>query len=307
MRAERIRQVAISGVRCYNDSTHKGGTPHERFQTSPKPPAPVGKDPVLIAAVFCVVTVVAIIDSRQTVPEEPQPPKVSDEAPLPSDTVSVTEPPYVETTAQPAETTVPPTTEPSIQDSAAYQKLLTVENADQFDEAVLEAFAHWIEGEEDFLETYPEKWEMEELYNGTVSLTCYTPLTEDYKRTLCSLYYDGEKVFINTIIERGYTSVPREEVSAKVYGAEDPIGVPDELKEEFIDFIMDSDWFAASTLWPDYRTEWYFEMEPIPGSGDQTGYITLFVKVWSPDDGEDDYALCSLYYDGEEVRDGRRS
>lgn len=273
-----------------------------------KEPLPLWvKLPVLIAAVCCVVTVVAIVFSRQEPAEETQPPKASDEAPLPSDTVSIvstTEPSTAESTAQPTE---PATTEPSIQDSAAYQKLLTIENADQFDEEVLEAFARWIEGEEGFLETYPEKWELKEFYDGKIGLTCYTPLTEDYKRTLCSLYYDGEKVFINTIIERGYTSVPREEVSAKVYGAENPIGVSDELKEDFIDFIMDSDWFAWSTLWPDYRTEWYFEMEPIPGSEEQTGYITLFVKVWSSDDGEDDYDLCSLYYNGEEVRDGRRS
>lgn len=264
------------------------------------------KSAALGVGICCVVALGMFLVSRHEPPEESRPPQSSAEASAPSDSspiVSTTEP-----TEPTVETMEPPTTEPSIRDSAAYQKLLSLENVDQFDESILEAFARWIEAEEGFLKTYPEKWELKELANGTIGLTCYTPLTEDYRRTLFSLHYDGEKVFINTTVECQYTSIPREEVAVKVYGAEDPIGVPDELKEKFIDFIMDSDWFPWSTLSPEYeRTEWYFAREP-RGSGteDQTEYITLFVKVWSPDDAENDYSLCSLWYNGTEVMDGVR-
>lgn len=202
---------------------------------------------------------------------------------------------------------VPPETEVSIRDTAAYKKLLSLENADQFDASVLEAFAQWIEDEDGFLEEYPEEWELEKLATGTIGLTCYTPLSEDYKRNFYSLRYDGESVFFGSSGDRLYTSVSREEVAAKVYGAEDPIGVDDALKEEFIDFIMNSDWFPWSTLYPEFRTEWYFVREPLgSGTEDQTEYIQLYVKVWDLGLlGADSY-LCSLWYNGTEVMDGVR-
>lgn len=262
------------------------------------------------ATICCAVALGAFLMSRQSPPEETQPPQSSAEAPVPSNTspIASTTEPTVESTAQPTETEEPVRTKPSIRDSAAYQKLLSLKNADQFDASVLEAFAQWIEDEEGFLEAYPEKWELKELTNGTIGLTCFSSLSEDYKRNFYSIRYDGESVSFKSSGERAYTSVPREEVTAKVYGAENPIGVPDELKEAFIDFIMDSDWFAWSTLSPEYeRTEWYFAQEPLgSGTGDQTEYITLFVKVWGPDDAENDYDLCSLYYNGAAVMDGIR-
>ena len=264
--------------------------------------------PILITAVLCVVTLWAIFDSRQTPPEETRP---ATEAPAPSTEVN-TDPPAEQTTVSPVETTEPPAettvqTEPSIRDSEAYQKLLMVDKADQFDESVLEAFAQWIEEEKDFLDTYPEKWELERLYTGTVSLTCFTPMTEDYHRTLCSLHYDGVKVFVNTIIDRHYTDVPRETVAAMVYGAEDPIGVSDELKEEFIDWIMDSDWFPWSVFSSmNEKTVWYFVKEPLDHAEDQMEYIKLCVDVWNSDLEGADYECCWAWYNTErdEVWDG---
>lgn len=258
------------------------------------------------AAMCCVAALGALLFFRQAPAEETEPPEASTDASMPSETVpviSTTEPTIAETTAatQPLKTSEPVQIETSIRDSEAYQKLLSLENADQFDPEVLEAFAWWIESEEGFLETYPEKWELEELTNGTIDLTCYTPLTEDYKRTFCSLRYNGQSVSFNTSLERQYTSVPREEVAAAVYGAEDPVGVSDELKEAFVDFILDSDWFAWSTFSPDRKTEWYFAKEPLASSDDETEYIHLYVKVWV---SGTDYHLCSLWYDGTEVRDG---
>lgn len=250
--------------------------------------------------------------SRQASPEETHQAQSSNQMPAPSYTVShvsTTEPqPSIEeSTAQPTETSELVQVEPLIQDTAAYQKLLSLENADQFDPSVLEAFAQWIVAEEGFLETYPEKWELEELANGTFGLTCFSPLSEDYRRNFYSLRYDGESVSFGSSGERHYTSIPREEVAAKVYGAEDPIGVEDTQKEEFVDFIMDSDWFPWSTLNPEDRTQWYFVKEPLgSGTEDQTEYIQLFVKVWGPDDAENDYNRCSLYYNGTEVMDGIR-
>ena len=216
--------------------------------------------PILITTVLCVVTLWAIFDSRQTPPEETRP---ATEASAPSTEVN-TDPPAEQTTVSPVETTEPPAettvqTEPSIRDSEAYQKLLTAEKADQFDESVLEAFAQWIEGEKNFLDTYPEKWELERLYTGTVSLTCFTPMTEDYHRTLCSVYYDGEKVFVNTIIDRHYTDVPRETVAAMEAGdnillfpensanTEDHKYVKEGISEFFTGFTMIGQMYAGRT------------------------------------------------------------
>lgn len=274
------------------------------------------KGAALGAAVCCAVALGVFFFSRWESPDEPEPPQTSTEATAPSGTspiVSTTEPepsttaPTVESSAQSTETSEPTATEVSIRDTAAYQKLLYLENADQFDASVLEAFAQWIEDEDGFLEAYPEKWELKKNARGTFSLTCYTPLSEEYKRNFYSLHYDGEKVFFNSSGDRLYTSIHREEVAAKVYSAEDPIGVDDALKKEFVDFILDSDWFPWSTLNPEYRTQWYFAKETLSQTTEnQTEYIQLFVKVWKPDAAESDYTICSLWYNGTKVMDGER-
>lgn len=275
------------------------------------------KGAVLGLAVCCTVALGMFLVSRGASGEESQPPQSSGEAPAPSDTasvVSVSEPepsttvPAVETTAPPTETSqpdqsAPPGTEPSIRDSAAYQKLLTLWNADQFDPVVLEGFARWIENEEDFLETYPEKWKLKGYAEGGASLFCHSPLNEDYS---CRYYYiwcsDFGSIFVPQTGERLFTSIPREEIAAKVYGAEDPIGVDDGLKEEFVDYIMDSDWFPWSTMDPEFRTTWYFDTNFY--GPDHTECITLFVDVWMPGMDEGETVLCSLFHNGTEVREG---
>lgn len=263
---------------------------------------------ILGVAVCCIVALGVFLSSQQQPPEETKPPQASTVTPGPSTISPVVSTTVPTTTAPTEEPTEPPQTEstavePSIQDSAAYQKLLSLENADQFDASVLEAFAQWIENEKGFMKLYPEKWKLTEYAEGGADLTCHSPLSEDYS---CHFYriwsHDDGGLLVPETGERYFTNIPREEIAAKVYSAEDRIGVSDEMREQFVDFIMDSDWFPWSTMDPEFRTEWYFDTKPYGES--QTEHPTLFVEVWMPGMSEDDYVLCSLFHNGKEIRNG---
>lgn len=98
----------------------------------------------------------------------------------------------------------------------------------------------------------------------------------------------------------------RESIQAKVYAAADYVNVSDEIKEKFVDFICDSDWFASNCINVPYRTEWSFI------TGDN-GCITLAVNVWDTDTvigesmDEQSILVNTIYYDGTRVVDGLRS
>lgn len=88
-----------------------------------------------------------------------------------------------------------------------------------------------------------------------------------------------------------------------VYGAKDEIGVSNNFKEDFVDFILYSDWFAWSTIKTDHKTEWYFDKKS-PFLNGSEEYITLFVKILDDDPNVTAYQLCTIYYDGTQIMDG---
>lgn len=290
----------------------------EGTDVKPHPPLWL-KGAVIGAAVCCAVALGALLVSRQTSPEETKPPQTSMEAPLPSDTappVSTTEPEpsTEESTASPIEptqttstVTAPPVTEPSIQDSAAYQKLLALPNAEvflcnEFGYNYLEIFAEWIESQEGLMETYPDEWHLKKYADGAAGLTCHSPLAEDNSRHyyyIQILDYDWLFPYPETD-SRYFTDIPREAIAAMVYNAADPIGVDDSAKEAFIDYILFSDWFAWSVLDPEFRTEWYYEIVTInPEPEIEYEQLRLCVDVWRPGMAEEEPFRCWLIYDGD--------
>lgn len=97
--------------------------------------------------------------------------------------------------------------------------------------------------------------------------------------------------------------IPRDEIEAKVYAAVDYVGVSNDLKDMFVDFILTSDWFAVTCIDAPYQAEWFFDTN-------ENGYTQLCVKTW--DTAEDwststEYKLNTLFYNGECVMDGLRS
>lgn len=118
----------------------------------------------------------------------------------------------------------------------------------------------------------------------------------------------GTKPEETTDPEENNTTVDsyRESIRNRVFAAADYVGVSEELKEKFVDFIRDSDWFAATCIDIPYRTEWSFIT-------DSNGYTTLEVKVWDTDvdlmlsTDEEFYLRNTIYYNGSYVMDGLRS
>lgn len=275
-----------------------------------------------IGACICCVAILGFIGLRHLIPSSPD--HNSPASTKPSNTVSVPVSSGVttstattevtgtketeKTTDPPSESTSPTEVAASIRDTAVYQKILDAKNSDQADETVMEAFAQWItdnENADDFLKTYDDQWELESWAGGSFSLTCYSPLDDNHKRLYCSVHYESGEVVLGGQGDLRYTDVPREEISGLVYGARDEIGVSDSLKEEFIDFILYSDWFASSTIKTDHKTEWYFDKKsPFLSSSEE--YITLFVKILDDDPNVTSYDLCSLYYNGSKIIDGLR-
>lgn len=254
------------------------------------------------AAICCVVALCALLFSRGGSAEETLPQQSTVETFNPSPTVPESTPPTGQQTTLPPQTSEPEQTQPPVEDSPAYQKLLALYNADRFDPAVLEAFARWIDTQEGFLDTYTDGWMLQQYVPGRITLECYGPLTKDSQRTYCFVGWDEGAVSSGGASWMGFTDISREEIAAKVHGAEDSVGVDRELKEAFVDFILYSDWFSQSTMGPDVRTEWYFANAPLDEGGAE--YPTLFVRVWNSGDREiDDYTLCSLFYNGISIQD----
>lgn len=226
-----------------------------------------------------------------------------------------TEPPATE----PTETaqTEPPTQAFDIQDTDAYRRIASLKYADRVPTDVLEAFARYvIRDPSEVMEQYDDEWVLILWENGEYGMWCFGPLLpvpgeeyDDYKKHVWCVkadrelgkavgYWEGMSI---------YKPLIREDIEASVYGAEDPVGVTDEVKEAFVDFILDSDWFMVylSGKHPylrDCTWRWSFAEEPLPGEADQRTYIQLQIRAILPEDSNYEDSIAVLYYDGETVR-----
>ena len=237
---------------------------------------------------------------------------------VPVTTLPVTEP-VVETTAPtaiPTDAETVPTepeatqspTEFSIVYSPAYQKLLTLPNAEdflcnEFGENVLAIYAEWIDAHTELLEAYPERWYMKKFAEGGAGFFCHSPLEEDNSCDYLAMYMHIGSLYSEPISGRRYfTDISREEIAGLIYGAFDPIGVEDEIKERFIEEALNSEYFAWNVLDPEFRYECYYEVVticPYPEWEPENTFdrIQLTFHVWRPGMAEDEYFDCGLGYD----------
>lgn len=289
----------------------------------------------MIAFVVCFVLLpMLFLPEKEPSHMETQPTNIATDAantvvPIPS--TPATEPGHETTapvTAPPATvlpTTVPPTieteetlpiTEFSIENSPAYQKLLGLPNAEnylcnEFGYNFLEIFAEFIDSQEGFMEAYPEKWHLQLYADAAASLTCHTSRQEDgsyryYEITI----YDGNDILSHGEVgARYFTDIPREEISALVYSADDPVGVDETIKELFIEYILYSDTFAWSILDPSFQSEWYYDVVtlwPYPEQEPDNHYdqLRLFIDVWRPGMAEDERYHFWLIYDEDQNEAG---
>lgn len=243
-----------------------------------------------------------------TVTDSPSP--VPGTEPIPETTAAPTAPPEPSITEpEPTETAPaePVQTAPSMLDSEAYQRLLTVPNAEaflcnEFGYNYLEIFAEWIESQDGLMEAYPERWHLKKYADGAAGLTIHSPLAEDNS---CSYYYiyilDYNEIFpYPETGVRYFTDIPREDIAPLVYNATDPIGVDDSIKEAFIDYILYSDWFAWSVLEPEFQSEWYYETETFnPYPDIEVEQLRLCIDVWRPGMAEEELFQCYLIYDAD--------
>ena len=102
------------------------------------------------------------------------------------------------------------------------------------------------------------------------------------------------------------TDIDRSWLEGKIYGIEDKVGISDEVKQKFVEFILTSDWFWYDCVDVPYQTEWFFENGAYG--------ITLLVKVWrntdtdTQIDGDNlcDFEVNTLFLYGDKVMDGLR-
>lgn len=276
---------------------------------------------IMIALAVCgILLLVFLQQEKDPSSQKTQPPvttAVDTNPTIPASTAPITEP-VVETTLPAAvpPTTVPETTQPpmefSIENSPSYQKLLGLPNAEnylcnEFGYNFLEIFAEFIDSQEEFLEMYPEKWHLKLYADAAASLTCHTRQQEDgtYRAYEITIYDGNDIMRYGEVKTRYFTDIPREEISAWVYGAEDPFGVDETIKELFIDYILYSDTFAWSVLEPEFRSEWHYEIVtiwPYPELEPDNCYdqLRLCVDVWRPGMAEDDRYHFWLIYDQEQ-------
>ncbi len=270
----------------------------------------------VIAGCLCCITFLGFAIFRHLLSDDTPPapvlPTISTATTNPSSLPGIGEssnpaPPDNETEANPAGSATEPSV--SIHETEVYQKIMQAEKPHEVKETVMEAFAQWIIDEnnaDDFLNTYDGEWMMKrDTPLTSFTLHCSGAVDEEHKQKYTVLRYEDGEVELWVQTEIQYTDVPREEISELVYGARDEIGVPDEVKEEFIDFILYSDWFAWSTINPDQKTEWFFDMARVGKDSDEK-YITLFVKILDDDPNVTSYKLCTLYYNDTKVMDGMR-
>ena len=189
---------------------------------------------------------------------------------------------------------------PTVPYSESYEKLLAINGADQYDPAVLEAFALWIDGQDGFLESYPDNWKLEK--SGNIWLTCYSPRTDGNTRTLCNLVYDGEAVYEVSTYTQQYTDVAQAVIIGRVFSAKNSRDISDELKSAFVDFIMDSEWFPNKAQWSKYQSEWHFDLSAPTGEESLAEYATLHIKYWEAGSIPGDLGtLHTLSYNGTEI------
>lgn len=276
---------------------------------------------IMIALAVCgILLLVFLLPEKEPSSQETQPPvttAVDTNPTVLASTAPITEP-VVETTlpATVPPTTVPETTQPptefSIENSPSYRELLSLPNAEnylcnEFGYNFLEIFAEFIDCQAGFMEAYPEKWHLKLYADAAASLTCHTRQQEDgtYRAYEITIYDGNDIMRYGEVGVRYFTDIPREEISAWVYGAEDSIGVDETIKELFIDYILYSDTFAWSVLEPEFRSEWHYEIVtiwPYPEYEPDTYFdqLRLCVDVWRPGMAEDDRYHFWLIYDQEQ-------
>lgn len=230
-----------------------------------------------------------------------------------------TEPPATE----PTETaqTEPPTQAFDIQDTDAYRRIASLKYADRVPTDVLEAFARYVIRDPfEAMEEYDDEWVLilweSDRYSGAYGMWCYGPLVSSPEKYSGAWHRKLWCIEANRELGKAvdywegasfYDPLTREDIGASIYGAEDPIGVSDEAKEAFVDFILDSDWFMVylSGQHPylrDCTWRWSFAEEPLPGEADQRTYIQLQIRAILPEDSNYEDSIAVLYYDGAEVR-----
>lgn len=221
-------------------------------------------------------------------------------------TAESTLPPSTDTpTAPPPETTeapIEPTLDPSLLDSPAYQRITSLFNAEHFDPAALVAFARWIDSQPDFMEQYPEGWELRQLVKGPI-LTCYSPRSEDSRRYGFWIEYVDSSGTLNsceTPYELFAMDVSRDWVVNMVHNAKDPIGVPENMKEAFADFLIYHDMYPTTLFWPGTELEMYFDWKTYSTED----FITLFIKYYDDTKSDGGYFIASAFFNGIHLLEG---
>ena len=249
-----------------------------------------------LCPLLCMLTALFLIScATQTTP----PTSLSTETSEPTEsspTLPVTEPTAPPVTTIPTEPTVPPTTaptepptqptepdviEPDLWYSPAYQRLISLYNAELFDPAALAAIARWIDSQEGFMSQYPEGWRLRMERSGP-SLECYSPLMEGVGRYFFWVDYlesDGTVEPCTDPIRMHAKYISRDWLTEIVYGADDPIGIPDDMKEAFIDFLIYHDMNPYIFYDTDREITGYFRWRTYGSEA----YITLYLKYY--DDG----------------------
>ena len=253
-----------------------------------------------LCLLLCMLTALFLIScATQTTPSTSPSTEISDPTES-SPTLLVTEPTVPPVTTIPTEPTVPPTTAPTepptqpietptepividseILNSPSYQRLISLYNAEHFDPAALAAIARWIDSQEGFMSQYPEGWRLRMNLSGP-SLECYSPLMEGIGRYFFWVDYlesDGTVEPCTDPIRMHAKYISRDWLTEIVYGADDPIGVPDEMKEAFIDFLIYHDMNPYLFYDPDQEITGYFRWRNYGSEA----YITLYLKYY--DDG----------------------
>lgn len=268
----------------------------------------------------CILLLLLFLPGKEPSPLETQPPNTTaDDAneTVNNPSVSTTAPATAPTTAVPPTTdpvtTVPESTQPptefSIENTPAYQKLLSLPNAEnylcnEFGYNFLEIFAEFIDEQEGFMEAYPEKWHLQRYADAAASLTCYSSRQADgtYRYYEIMIYDGNDIVSLGEVGARYFTDIPREEISELVYTADDPVGVDETIKELFVEYILYSDTFAWSILDSSFQSEWYYDVVTLWPNPEQEpdnyhDQLCLFIDVWRQGMAENERYHFWLLYD----------
>ncbi|MBR2048553.1 MAG: hypothetical protein IJ960_08155 [Oscillospiraceae bacterium] len=184
---------------------------------------------------------------------------------------------------------------PALPVSGAYAKILALEGAEQYDPAVLEAFARRIEEEEGFLETYTEDWTLKQ--DGTIArLICVAPLTDDYKRATFTLIHDGKSVRVDAVSRREFPDWFSQEIYQHLRSAKNSDLPSAGTMTAFLRYLMECDWFPSIEEFEQYDTKWRFSFTPLPGRDASDKYLTLFISFHKIDGAPDEpFTVHSVY------------